>query len=104
MTPTLLYSTFPTIESAKAISQLLVKEKLAACVNIAPEGISVYEWEGKMECDSEVYAWIKTSEEHFENIEKLFAAEHPNDVPCLIQVRPSEINKPYLEWLNSQLG
>ena len=33
---------------------------MAACVNIIPGIVSVYEWEGKIENDSEVLMMIKT--------------------------------------------
>ena len=38
----------------------LVKSKLAACVNVIPNLTSIYEWEGKIEEDSECLLMIKT--------------------------------------------
>ena len=37
-----------------------MSNKLAACVNIIPGVTSVYEWEGKIENDSELILMIKT--------------------------------------------
>merc|ERR1712142_726742 len=62
--PTMEFSmafvTAPNAEKAKEIAGGLVSNKLAACVNIIPGITSVYEWEGKIENDSEVLMMIKT--------------------------------------------
>ena len=42
------------------IKNVPVSNKLAACVNIIPGVTSVYEWEGKIENDSELILMIKT--------------------------------------------
>ena len=54
------FVTAPDSEKAKEIAGGLVSNKLAACVNIVPGITSVYEWEGKIENDSEVLMMIKT--------------------------------------------
>ena len=41
-------------------TNISVSNKLAACVNIIPGLISVYEWEGKINNDEEVLMMIKT--------------------------------------------
>ena len=54
------FVTAPNSDKAKEIAGGLVSNKLAACVNIIPGVTSVYEWEGKIENDSEVLMMIKT--------------------------------------------
>merc|ERR1719384_2335453 len=54
------FVTAPNADVAKNIAGGLVSNKLAACVNIIPGIVSVYEWEGKIENDSEVLMMIKT--------------------------------------------
>ena len=51
--------TAPTMEEAKSISTQLVTSKLAACVNIMPNVVSIYEWEGVIENSQEVMMMIK---------------------------------------------
>ena len=41
---------------------------MAACVNIIPGIVSVYEWEGKIENDSEVLMMIKTRTTRIEEL------------------------------------
>ena len=54
------FVTAPNSDKAKEIAGGIVSNKLAACVNIIPGITSVYEWEGKIENDSEVLMMIKT--------------------------------------------
>ena len=58
--PTLIYTTFATLEDAKRVGDALVAAKLAACVNIFPGMISIYEWKGAREVADEVAMIIKT--------------------------------------------
>ncbi|HEY3637045.1 MAG TPA: divalent-cation tolerance protein CutA, partial [Rhizomicrobium sp.] len=56
----LVYSTFPNHEVAEKIGRALLEAKLAACVNIFPPMLSLYEWEGKLQAERETAAIIKT--------------------------------------------
>ena len=62
------FVTAPTSDKAKEIAGGLVSNKLAACVNIIPGITSVYEWEGKIENDSEVLMMIKTRTSRIEEL------------------------------------
>jgi periplasmic divalent cation tolerance protein len=48
MKPALVISTYPDKKSVSKVANKLVKEKVAACVNITKIS-SVYSWEGKVE-------------------------------------------------------
>ena len=62
------FVTAPDSDKAKEIAGGLVSNKLAACVNIVPGVTSVYEWEGKIENDSEVLMMIKTRTSRIEEM------------------------------------
>ena len=62
------FVTAPNTDKAKEIAGGLVSNKLAACVNIVPGVTSVYEWEGKIENDSEVLMMIKTRTSRIEEL------------------------------------
>lgn len=44
--PVLVYTTFAHLDDAKRVGDGLVAARLAACVNIFPGMISIYEWKG----------------------------------------------------------
>jgi hypothetical protein len=56
-----LLSTAPSEEEAKRLAKVLVRSRLAACVNIVPKVTSVYEWEGNMGESAEAMMVIKVS-------------------------------------------
>ncbi len=58
--PVLVYTTFARVEEAKEVGEALVAARLAACVNIFPGMISIYEWNGARETADEVAMIIKT--------------------------------------------
>ncbi len=89
----------PNIDNAKQIAHKLVKEKLAACVNLFPGVTSIYEWEGAIEEESEVTMIIKTLVDYREQIENSIIALHPYDTPEIIQVNVPASNSKYYDWL-----
>lgn len=43
-----VWITAPTVEEARSLSDGLIAQELAACVNLMPGIESVYKWEGKV--------------------------------------------------------
>merc|ERR1712203_305570 len=74
------FVTAPNSDKAKEIAGGLVSNKLAACVNIIPGVTSVYEWEGKIENDSEVLMMIKTRSARIGEMTEFVKKNHPYDV------------------------
>jgi periplasmic divalent cation tolerance protein len=68
-----MYTSAPSLEEAKKIANELVSSKLAACVNIIPKVISVFEWEGKIDNSDEFLLMIKVSYGFYTKIEKQFS-------------------------------
>jgi len=99
----LVLSTCPDVDTAQAIAEQLVAERLAACVNILPELRSLYRWQGAVETASEHLLLIKTSRTLYPRLEQRINELHPYDVPEVIAV-PVDLGLPaYLTWVRESL-
>lgn len=92
--------TAPDSTTAEQLAENMVKQKLAACVNIIPAITSVYQWQGEIEKDPEVLMVIKTAEELIGELEELLDEEHPYEVFELISCDIDQAASAYLQWLN----
>ena len=99
----LLISTCPNMEVAEALAEILVSEKLAACVNIVPGARSVYEWKGKVVREAECVLLIKSRKDRLQMLEERLLAEHPYELPELIAVPIESGSAAYLSWMDTQL-
>lgn len=97
-----IYSTFPNKEEAEKIAEELIRQKLAACVNILPID-SVYIEEGKIEKSKEAAAIIKTRKINFKRVEKFILENHSYKIPCIIGIPIRKVNKKYFHWLKENL-
>ena len=98
----LAYVTVPSVETAKSLGRLLVRERLAACVNILPGLRSVYRWQDQIEAADEVLLLIKTSAETYPALQARLAALHPYELPELLAVEAATGLPAYLEWVAEQ--
>lgn len=89
-------------EAAK-IAKLLIKNKLAACVNIAGSLSSIFLWKGRVEQAEEALLIVKSRKELFNKIVKLVKANHSYEVPEIIAIPIVSGFKPYLEWIDESL-
>ena len=95
----LVLVTVPDSEIAHRISNVLVGEKLAACVNIVPGIRSVYAWKGEICNEGELQCLIKTRRSLFAVVRGRVKDLHPYQVPEIVALPLVEGNAEYLEWL-----
>jgi periplasmic divalent cation tolerance protein len=95
-----IYVTTCSKGEAEKIASILVKEGLAACVNIVPGVISNYIWEGKFCEEEEAMLVIKASARAFPKIEKRVRSIHSYKVPEIIAVPIIMGSRPYLSFLS----
>lgn len=98
----LIYFTAPDAQAAETIANALVEQHFAACVNIFPEGRSIYRWEGAVERTSEVVCIAKTTEATAVAVREEILNQHPYDTPCILAlpVEGSLSAAPFLSWIN----
>lgn len=97
-------STCESEQEAARLAELLVREKLAACVNILSAMRSVYRWEGKLENTSEVLLLIKSSHRNFEQLRQTLEANHSYQVPEVVALPVLDGSPGYLKWLDQELA
>jgi len=95
----LVLSNLPDQASAEKLAELLIKGRLAACVNILAPCTSVYHWQGNIERTSEVPLLIKTTAEAYPAVEKTIRANHPYELPEIVQVPITGGLPAYIQWL-----
>ncbi|XP_041371018.1 protein CutA homolog isoform X2 [Gigantopelta aegis] len=99
-THSMAFVTVPDMDVARKLSHEIVKQKLAACVNIIPGLTSVYEWEDKINEDSELLLMIKTHTSKVDELSEFVRKNHPYDVAEVISAKIDNGNPPYLQWIS----
>ncbi|TRY61229.1 hypothetical protein TCAL_07983 [Tigriopus californicus] len=97
----MVFVTAPNQEVAQKIAQGVVTQKLAACVNILPGVTSVYEWEGKIETDTELLLMIKTRSTVVPELTEFVHQNHPFDTPEVIATSIEQGSQKYLDWIGN---
>ena len=95
----LFLSTVNNIEEGKKIGRILVEEKLAACVNIVQNVCSIFEWEGKIEEESEHLLLIKTTGEKRQEVIQKIKEIHSYEEPEVVGLRIDDGSESYLKWI-----
>jgi len=96
-------STISNKDEAKKIAKELIKEKLAACVNIIENVTSIYEWKGEICEDGEFLMIIKSKKHKFSDIEKKIKELHSYELPEIISFEIKEGYEKYLEWIEENI-
>ncbi len=91
--------TFPNLEAARQIGTHLVESQLIACINLVPTIESIYQWEGKVQSETEVLAIAKTTAKNAAQLVESITDLHPYDVPECLVLELSDGLKSYLKWV-----
>src|SRR5215469_33224 len=95
----IVLSTAGSEEEARKIAHYLIKNELAACVNIVPQIESIYRWQGKIESSREFLLLIKTTSGNFAAVKAAIQQLHSYDLPECISVAIEDGSSDYLEWI-----
>jgi periplasmic divalent cation tolerance protein len=96
---TITFATCKDRRQAGKIARALVREKLAACVNIVPGIASIYAWEGKVEEAREVLLLIKSRGALSKQLAARVKELHSYSVPEVVTIPIASGNPDYLRWV-----
>ena len=97
--PIVVLMTAKDITEAEKIAGELVKDSLAACVNIVNKVRSIYKWQGEVCHETEALCLIKTVKGNFEPLKDKIKSMHSYTIPEVIGL-PIELgSEKYLKWL-----
>lgn len=92
----------PDVATAAKLAQLLVEQRLAACVNVLAQCSSVYRWQGRIETATEVPVLIKTLASRYTRVEAAIRTSHPYELPEIISVPVVAGLGEYLGWIAAE--
>lgn len=95
--------TFANNQEALEIGKILIKEKLAACINVLPVMTSIYQWKDELKIDDEVQMIIKTKSDRFEQLSTRISELHSYEFAEIIALEISKGNSSYLNWIKESL-
>lgn len=102
MSTLLVLTNLPDRAAAERIADLLVEQRLAACVNVLAPCRSVYRWKGTLQHDEEHPVLIKTTAQRYAALEQALRAAHPYELPEIVAL-PIERGLPaYLDWVAAE--
>jgi periplasmic divalent cation tolerance protein len=94
-------TTTGTEGEAKAITDVLLDERLAACVQRIPISSS-YLWRGERHDETELMLLIKTRAVLYRRVEACVKANHSYEVPEIIRMPITDGLPEYLQWIVRQ--
>ena len=95
----IVLTTLPGDFEIRTFARTLVKERLAACVNLLPPMESVYRWEGQVEQETERQMIIKTSRDRVVALWDRIRELHPYETPEFVVLSIQDGSDAYLRWI-----
>ena len=90
-------------KEGRAIAGMLLKRKLAACVNLLPLVESHFWWNGKIDRASECLLVIKSIRSHFRQLAATVRLHHSYQVPEIIALPLAAAERAYASWWKKSL-
>ena len=106
----IIYITHENLKEAKKVAEVLLRDRLIACVNYFPIE-SAYWWpastalqrgeNGKITNSKEIVSLVKTKKENWTKVKKVVETMHPYEIPCIMKLEV-ESNKSYADWIKEE--
>lgn len=100
--PIIILVTTSSPDEAEHIAQVLVEERLAACVQTGLPIQSFFWWENAVQHEPEQLLLIKSTQDKFEELSERVQALHSYDVPEIIALPIVDGSPAYLDWLKQE--
>jgi periplasmic divalent cation tolerance protein len=98
----IVITNMPDRAAAEKLADILVEQRVAACVNILAPCRSVYRWKDAVQHDEEHPMLIKTTSERYPALEAAIRAGHPYELPEIIAVQAARGLPAYLDWVEAE--
>ena len=95
--------TAPDRAMAERLAEMLVADRLAACVQVGGPILSIYRWRGATERAEEWTCRAKTTRERLPALESRVRALHPHELPEILAV-PVGGAAAYLAWVRAEVS
>ncbi len=96
-------TTFEQKKEALELAEILLKNRLVACVQTEGPVESMYWWKGEIEHALEYKLVMKSSVSLWQELLKTIRFNHPYEVPEILAVPVHPVNKDYDKWLYKEL-
>jgi periplasmic divalent cation tolerance protein len=96
-------STVSSKKEGEKIAKILLRKRLAACVQVVAGLQSFYVWKGRICHDDEYLLIIKSKRALFPQLEKAIRKIHSYDVPQIVAIPIVCGSHSYLKWLDVSL-
>jgi periplasmic divalent cation tolerance protein len=98
----LIYTTWPDEKSARQAAAKLLEARMIACANLLPGGTSFFQWDGKMQEETEWVMILKTA--RGAACAEAVKALHPYEEPAILEwlVEPDGSSAGFLDWVRAE--
>jgi periplasmic divalent cation tolerance protein len=98
----IVYMTAKDVSEARKLGRALLKDRLAACVNILGPMESMYWWRGVVQNEKEVVLIAKTTARNLNALMRKVLSIHSYDVPCVVALPIAKGNPAFLQWIGKE--
>jgi periplasmic divalent cation tolerance protein len=99
----LIYITTKDKDEARKIGRHLVRERLAACVNIFDNMNSMYIWQDQFHDEREAVMVAKTTAAKVSSLVEAVKAQHSYECPCIVSLPITGGHQAFLGWIEDQV-
>jgi periplasmic divalent cation tolerance protein len=101
MSETVTFVTCKDARQARRLAEALVRDRLAACVNVVPGLTSIYAWKGRIERARECLLIIKSRAALSRRLAARVKALHTYELPEVVTIRIASGHPDYLAWVRA---